>query len=96
MLEKYEQIMKPEDVAAVLGVSRNTVIKMAKQGVVKYIRVGKFYRFLKEDVEFYMFKNHGYGPRKGGDTPPESTVDDTGAGWEMQRTQKPCNTGEKS
>ena len=62
MLNKYPEIMEPKDVGKVLKVSEKTVIKMLKRGDIKHIRVGKFYRILKEDLEVYLYKNRSSGP----------------------------------
>ena len=57
MLENYNEIMTEKDIAELLGVSVLQVQKLAQKGEIPYIRVGRFYRFPKEDFINHVLKN---------------------------------------
>lgn len=68
--------MSSQDVADLLNVSRPHVVKLARQGVLPYHKVGNRHRFAQEDVLAYqqvaaresdqelrsLTPAHGYGP----------------------------------
>jgi len=48
------QLLKPEDVAALLGVTRPLVIKKAAQGKIPAIKIGKAWRFRPETIDTWL------------------------------------------
>ena len=53
MKEKLK-LLKPEDVAAMLGVARKTVIVWARLGQIPCVRVGRFVRFDPAEIDRWL------------------------------------------
>ncbi|MDO4182070.1 MAG: helix-turn-helix transcriptional regulator [Coriobacteriia bacterium] len=53
-MARYENTLKAEDVAAVLGIGRNAVYDLAKRGELKSYRMGRKLLFTLADVEEYF------------------------------------------
>ena len=45
------EILRPEDVARMLGVPRSSVYSYARSGTLPAIKIGRHVRFVREDVE---------------------------------------------
>jgi len=54
-----ERLLRPEEVAEMLQVSRRTVVRWLKEGILKGVRVGRLWRVRPEDLE--KFLREGYG-----------------------------------
>lgn len=64
-----ERMLKTKEVAEILGLSRQTVTKMARKKVLPAYRIGGEWRFRREEVDRWLEsrKNEG-GGRNGGET----------------------------
>ena len=49
-----EQLMETDDVARYLNVHRKTVINLVERGELRGYRVGRNWRFRRDDVEAYL------------------------------------------
>lgn len=58
MYKKNNQLLKPEDVAQMLQVTRKTIITMARDGRIPHFRMGRFYRFDGDEIARWMQQNH--------------------------------------
>lgn len=47
-------LLRPEEVAEILRLSRRTVIRMARDGEIPCIRIGRLVRFERADVERWL------------------------------------------
>lgn len=57
-LKNIRGAMKPEELAALLGVSRLTIIRNAKKGIIPSFRIGVCYRFDPKTIAQWL-KRHG-------------------------------------
>ena len=57
-LKTFDHAMTPDDLAALLNVSRLTIIRKAKKGIIPSFRVGTCVRFDPRAIAFWL-KNHG-------------------------------------
>lgn len=49
-----DRLLRPEEVAEILQVSRRTVVRWLKEGKLKGVRVGKLWRVRREDLEEFL------------------------------------------
>lgn len=56
-MEDYRRLLDVNEVAVMLGVSDQMVYKMAKQGDLPHVRIGKRIKFRWEDVVKYIKDN---------------------------------------
>lgn len=56
MLEQYETILIPEEVAEILRISTGEVYKMLKDNIISGYKVGKTWRIPKQNVINYINK----------------------------------------
>lgn len=56
-MKNREKMLKPEQMAEMLNVARKTVVTMAREGRIPSIRVGRFYRFDREEIDRWIQKN---------------------------------------
>ena len=49
-----EKLLRPEEVAEMLQVSRRTVVRWLKEGRLKGVRAGRLWRVRKEDLETFL------------------------------------------
>ena len=54
-----QTLLSPDAVARVLGVSRKTVYRLAKQGAIASLRVGGLLRFSESDLHAYLRRARG-------------------------------------
>lgn len=52
-----EALLTPEEVAAQLRVARKTVVVMAREGKLPSVRVGRFVRFERQQIEHWIDRN---------------------------------------
>ncbi len=50
-------LLGPDDVASLLGVARKTVIIWAREGRIPSVRIGRFYRFDRAELDAWMRAN---------------------------------------
>ena len=55
-----QNLMNVNEVALYLRIPLKTVYRIAKQGKIKGIKIGKHWRFLKQDIDYYLL----YGKNK--------------------------------
>ena len=55
ILADYEDVLRPEDVQAILHVGRNTVYKSLAEGKIRSIRIGNQYRIPKRYLIEYIY-----------------------------------------
>jgi len=55
ILADYEDVLRPEDVQAILHVGRNTVYKSLATGKIRSIRIGNQYRIPKQYLIDYIY-----------------------------------------
>jgi excisionase family DNA binding protein len=51
-----EPLLRPEDVASLLGVKRSSVYEYARAGGLPCIKVGRHLRFLRADIEQWVLR----------------------------------------
>lgn len=51
-----DRLLSSDEASAMLGVSRKTMIKYAKEGLIDHTHFGKSYRFRKADVEQFIYQ----------------------------------------
>ncbi len=56
-MKKGENLLRPEDVAEILNVSRKTVVVMAREARIPCIRVGRLIRFDPNEISRWIGKN---------------------------------------
>ena len=49
-----EKLLRPEEVAEVLQISRRTVVRWLKEGKLKGVRVGRLWRVREKDLEAFL------------------------------------------
>ena len=54
MLEKYPDVLTPDDVIEILNIGRNTVYEMLNNGTIKSIRIGRKHRIPKKILIEYL------------------------------------------
>lgn len=54
-------IMTSREVMAYLKISKPTLYRMIQDGNLKAVKIGKNYRFLKQDIENLLRTNQSYG-----------------------------------
>jgi len=55
MLEKYPDVLTPQEVMEILGIGKNLVYKLLKDGTIPAKRIGdKVYRITKKDLIQYI------------------------------------------
>jgi excisionase family DNA binding protein len=54
-----QALLSADEVARVLGVSRKTVYKLARQGEIVSLRVGGLLRFIESDLRAYLSRSRG-------------------------------------
>lgn len=54
MKNPREALLTPEEVAAMLRVARKTVVVMAREGKLPSVRVGRFVRFERGQIEHWI------------------------------------------
>jgi excisionase family DNA binding protein len=52
-----DRLLRPEEVAELLSVSRRQVADMARAGELRYVPVGRFVRFRRKDVDEWIEEN---------------------------------------
>lgn len=67
-------VMVVDDVAAMLGLSRNTVYKLANDGTLPSYRVGRKLRFSRRDITSYLSAKKGMPSRDSGTVPLQGGV----------------------
>lgn len=65
ILADYEDVLRPEDVQAILHVGRNTVYKSLAEGKIRSIRIGNQYRIPKRYLIEYIYPDASAHTRKG-------------------------------
>jgi excisionase family DNA binding protein len=60
MLEKND-VMTSREVMAYLKISKPTLYRIIRDGNLRAVKIGKNYRFLKQDVEELLRVEGGYG-----------------------------------
>jgi excisionase family DNA binding protein len=53
-MSSYPEVMTTDDVLEYLKISRKTLMKLIKEGIVPARKVGKNYRYLKSELEKYL------------------------------------------
>ena len=48
--ENYPKLIRPEEVAAILRLSKPRIYQLAEGGIIPSVKIGKSTRFLREDV----------------------------------------------
>lgn len=56
-LENYSDVLTLVEVADFLRVSKDTVKALVSSGMLNCIRIGRLYRFKKEDIAYFLEKN---------------------------------------
>lgn len=56
-LENYSDVLTLAEVAEFLRVSKDTVKALVSAKVLNCIRIGRLYRFKKEDIAYFLEKN---------------------------------------
>ena len=71
MLDEYDDILDTYALQYILGLSKNTVLKLLQNGTIPSKKVGKKYRILKSDLITYLHSSnklqafsHSYSPMK--------------------------------
>lgn len=54
MLEKYPDVLTPDDVIEILNIGRNKVYEMLNNGTIKSIRIGRKHRIPKKILIEYL------------------------------------------
>ena len=54
MLEKYPDVLTPDDVIEILNIGRNKVYEMLNNGTIKSIRIGSKHRIPKKILIEYL------------------------------------------
>lgn len=54
MLEKYPDVLIPDDVIEILNIGRNKVYEMLNNGTIKSIRIGRKHRIPKKILIEYL------------------------------------------
>jgi len=52
-------LLKPEDVAKMLDVTRETVLEMARRGEIPHKRCGRYYRFAEAELQQWAARRAG-------------------------------------
>lgn len=62
MLEKYPEILTPQDLIKILKLSKNTIYSMLNNNIIPGYRVGngKIWRINKYDLEDYLVNENSY------------------------------------
>jgi excisionase family DNA binding protein len=55
MAQKQDEVLTTKEVMDRLKVTRPTVIKLYKQGKIRAVKVGRDYRFIRADVEKFIY-----------------------------------------
>lgn len=50
MLDEFDEILSVEALTIILGMSKNTILKLLNEGVIPGRKVGKKWRVLKEEL----------------------------------------------
>ena len=58
-MPERKRLLRPEEVAELLQVSRRTVVRWLKEGCLKGVRVGRLWRVRPEDLEKFLHGGHG-------------------------------------
>ncbi len=53
-LEDYPDVLKPNEAQEVLGIGRNAIYDLLKNGTLPSIRIGKLYRIPKKALQNYI------------------------------------------
>ena len=53
-----EGILTPDEAAAYLRVTPRTVTKLLREGTIKGIKIGKFWRIRKVDLDMFLITGH--------------------------------------
>lgn len=56
MFDQYEDLLNVNCVMEILGIGRNTALKLLKTGEIPAKKVGREWRIIKADLENYMRK----------------------------------------
>ena len=59
MFNQYEDILRVDEVAEVLGSGKNTIYALLYSGELKGFRIGRMWKIPRESVELYVRKNAG-------------------------------------
>lgn len=59
MFNQYEDILRVDEVAEVLGSGKNTIYALLYSGELKVFRIGRMWKIPRESVELYVRKNAG-------------------------------------
>ena len=62
-MKKSDAIMKPQEVAEYLRIPIRTLYKLCNEGKVPATRVGKHWRFRKEEIDKWFDENNVAGRR---------------------------------
>lgn len=60
-MTERKRLLRPEEVAELLQVSRRTVVRWLKEGRLKGVRVGRLWRVRPEDLEKFFHEGYGTG-----------------------------------
>jgi len=61
-MPEIKKLLRPEEVAELLGVSRRTIVRWLKEGRLKGVRVGRLWRVREEDLDAFLSSdNETYG-----------------------------------
>ena len=55
--EIYPKLIRPEEVAAILRLSKPRIYQLAEGGIIPSVKIGKSTRFLREDVFEFIRMN---------------------------------------
>jgi len=56
-----QKLLKPQEIADLLGVQLSTIYQWTHEGYIPYIKVGRFVRFRESDVEQWLEKRLNQG-----------------------------------
>ena len=54
-LAEYDEILLPKDIQNILHIGRRTTYRLLEDGTIKSLKIGKFYRIPKQNLEEYIF-----------------------------------------
>lgn len=80
-----EQFLRADDIGRLVGVDRSTVYRMAEQGALPGVKIGRQWRFRREDVERLLHTRLDQGP--GGPALPVAAPPTTSAGVERRQLE---------
>lgn len=60
-----EKLMNVQEAASYVGLSSFTVRRLAKNGLLPAAKIGRAYRFKKEDIDSYIREQYANGEQNG-------------------------------